>query len=155
MKAKKIMNPNPVTIRADAPLHELINLFNDRKMDAICVVDEEKRLVGIVTIFELFQAYLPDYVKMKEELAHLMPEGYFENTCHKIKDHEVRSIMRTDIITVDEDDILISILADIVKYRLHVTPVTRDGMLIGTIHKKGLLTYTSHVCLINDSTSND
>ncbi len=155
MKAKKIMNPNPVTIQASAPLYELINLFNDRKMDAACVVDEEKKLVGIVTIFELFQAYLPDYVKMKEELAHLMPEGYFENTCSKIKNHEVRSIMRTDFITVDENDILISVLADIVKYRLHVTPVTREGVLIGTIHKKGLLNYTSSVCLIDNSTSND
>jgi len=155
MKAKKIMNPDPITIKIDAPLHELINLYNYRKIDAACVVDSEKRLVGIVTIYELFQAYLPDYVKMKEELARLIPEGYFEGVCRRIKDHPVSAIMRTDIITVDEDDSLISVLADLVKYRLQVTPVTRDGILIGTIHRKGLLSYTSSICLTETADSND
>ncbi|NOY52211.1 MAG: CBS domain-containing protein [Deltaproteobacteria bacterium] len=155
MKAHKIMNPAPITIQVDAPLHELIKLFNARKIDAACVIDREKRLVGIVTIYELFQAYLPDYVMMKEELAHLMPEGYFEGVCKKIKDHPVSAIMRTDFITVDEDDSLISVLADLVKYRLQVTPVTRNGILIGTIHRKGLLSYTSRICLADTPTSND
>ncbi len=155
MKAKKIMNPDPITIQVDAPLHELINLFNSRKIDAACVIDSEKRLVGVVTIYELFQAYLPDYVKMKEELVRLMPEGYFEGICRKIKNHPVSAIMRTDCITVDENDSLISVLADLVKYRLQVTPVTRKGILIGTIHRKGLLSYTSNVCLTEASASND
>jgi len=149
MKAKDIMIRSFITIQADATIRELITLVNDNKIDSICVVEDANTLVGVVTIFELFQALLPDYVKMKDSLAHMISEGYFEKMCKKIQDHPVRTIMRTDLIRIKEEDNLISVLADMVKYRLMIVPVTREDTLKGVIHKKDLLSYTGMVLIEN------
>ena len=84
MKAKDIMMRSFITIQADATIRELVNLINNNKIDSICVVEDTNTLVGVVTIFELYQALLPDYVKMKDSLAHMISEGYFEKMCKKI-----------------------------------------------------------------------
>jgi CBS domain-containing protein len=149
MKAKDIMIRSFITIQADATIRELVNLINDHKIDSICVVEGANTLVGVVTIFELYQALLPDYVKMKDSLAHMISEGYFEKMCKKIQDQPVRSIMRTDLIRIKEEDNLISVLADMVKYRLMIVPVTREDTLKGVIHKKDLLSYTGMVLIEN------
>ncbi len=151
MKAKEIMNSNPATIHADAMIRELIEIFNNREIDGMCVVEDENKLVGVVTIFGLFRAFLPDYVKMKEKLAHVMPEGYFEKKCKELRDQPVRSVMRADVIKMEEEDNLISIISDIAHYRLQVIPVTRGETLVGTIHKKDLFSYIGKVFIENDS----
>ncbi|OIP64995.1 MAG: hypothetical protein CO150_01995 [Nitrospirae bacterium CG_4_9_14_3_um_filter_53_35] len=151
MKAKNIMNPSPITIHADATIQDLVNLLNDKKFDGLCVVEGENKLVGVVTLFELYEAFLPGYVMMKEELAHLIHDGYFEKKCREIRNQPVRSIMRSDLVKIKEEDTLISVLADIVKSRLQVVPVTRGDTLIGMIHKKSLLSYTSKVLIENHS----
>ncbi len=155
MKARIIMNPTPITIHADASIKELVNLFNNRRITGVCVVEGENKLVGVVTIYELFEAMLPDYVEKKEELAHLMPEGYFEKSCKSLRDQPVRSLMRTDVIEIREEDNLISVVADIAKFRLEVVPVTREGILLGTIHRKGLLGYTGKVLIENQNQNQD
>lgn len=150
MKAKNLMNPSPVTIQADATIRKLVNLLNDQKTDGVCVVEGKDRLVGVITLFELYRAFLPDYVRMKESLAHMISETFFEKTCKQIGDAPVRSIMRTDLIRIKEEDNLISIVADIAKYRLMVVPVTRGDTLLGTIHKKNILSYAGKVLIGNN-----
>jgi CBS domain-containing protein len=149
MKAKDIMNTTPFTISADSTIRELINLFNDRRVDGVCVVGEGNRLEGIVTLFELFQAIVPDYVKMKEALSHLVPEGYFEKNCRRVQNQPVRSIMKKNVVPFDEEDTLLQIIADITKHRLIVVPVLRKGVLVGMIHRKTLLSYAGKVCIVN------
>jgi predicted transcriptional regulator len=88
---------------------------------------------------------------MKGDLAHLMREGFFEKICRELRDQPVSTIMRTDLIQIGEEDSLISVVADIVKYRLVAIPVTRGKTLVGTIHKKGLLSYAAKVLIEDNS----
>jgi CBS domain-containing protein len=155
MKAKNIMTENPITIPSDATIRDLVNLFNDRRLDWICVVEGDNKLVGVITIFELLKAFLPEHVKMKQELAQFMHEGYFEKMCTKMKSQPVSSIMRTDLVPTREEDNLIKIVADIVRYRLMAVPVTRGEKLVGAIYKKGLLGYTGKMLIDNRSDESD
>jgi arabinose-5-phosphate isomerase len=45
---RKVMTPNPVTIRQDALAMEALRIFEQRQIDDLIVVDEKKRPVGIV-----------------------------------------------------------------------------------------------------------
>ena len=151
MKAKDLMNTSPVTLLADAPINDLIKIIDKNKVDGVCVVEQGNKLVGVVTIFELLNAFLPDYVKMKGTLAHVLTEGYFEKTCIALVGHPVRSIMRTDLVTIKEEANLISVIADIATYRLTVIPVIRGDLLVGTIHKKGLMNYAVQACVKDEN----
>lgn len=45
---KSVMTPNPITIRQDALAAEALKIFQQRQIDDLIVVDENKRPVGIV-----------------------------------------------------------------------------------------------------------
>lgn len=155
MKAKNIMNTTPVTIHADATFQELVSLFHGKKIDGVCVVEDGNKLVGVITLFELLGAFLPAYVSLKEELAHLIHESYFEEKCKELKHQPVRSLMRKDVIRIKEEENLIGVMADISKFRLMVVPVVRGQTLVGTIARKGILAYTSKVLLENNTQSKE
>jgi CBS domain-containing membrane protein len=52
-QAQSIMSSPVVTIEADAPVARLVSLMSDRGLRHLPVVDEERRMVGIVTRSEL------------------------------------------------------------------------------------------------------
>ncbi|MEK6777371.1 MAG: CBS domain-containing protein [bacterium] len=155
MKAKNIMNTTPLTIHADATFQQLVAIFSEQQIDGVCVVEGENKLVGVITLFELFGAFLPGYVGIKEELAHLIHESYFEQKCKELKHQPVRSLMRTEVITIKEEENLIGVMADISRFRLMVVPVVRGRTLVGTIARKGLLAYTGKVLLENNTQSKE
>ncbi len=52
------MNPNPHTIRPDAPLCEAVKEMHDNKLNGICVTDSAGQLVGLVTTTNLMKALM-------------------------------------------------------------------------------------------------
>ena len=53
MIAKDIMTKQVVTLLPEAPLSKAVDLFKENLFHAIPIVDEEKRLLGIVSTFDL------------------------------------------------------------------------------------------------------
>lgn len=53
------MSRAPVTVGPDTPLREVIALFADERIGALPVVDEEERLLGIISYLDLL-GYLHD-----------------------------------------------------------------------------------------------
>ena len=47
--ARDLAQGRPITVRADAPVEEVISKMKTRKVRRLPVIDEEKRLVGIVS----------------------------------------------------------------------------------------------------------
>jgi len=48
-----IMRKDPITVRIDTPTLELLTLMRERNIGSVPVVDEEQRLVGLVTVYDL------------------------------------------------------------------------------------------------------
>lgn len=58
LKVREIMNPEPLTVRPDAPIQELADLFaHHHRVNPIPVVDADKKLVGIVSRFDLVRLF--------------------------------------------------------------------------------------------------
>lgn len=54
---EKVMTPNPVTIKADRGLREAARLMLQHNISGLPVVDEEGRLVGVITKTDVVRAY--------------------------------------------------------------------------------------------------
>jgi len=54
-----LADDNPVRVRADATLEELARLMTDYNLNAIPVVDDKERMIGVVTIGDILQLLLP------------------------------------------------------------------------------------------------
>jgi CBS domain-containing protein len=63
IKATSIMNPNPITVHADAPLEEAATLFADYpKANPLCVVDVENKLVGVLARYDVIKFFSAAYL---------------------------------------------------------------------------------------------
>ena len=60
MRVDAVMTPEPRTVPADATLHSLIDALIEDRFGALPVVDEEDRLVGIVSYIDVLHRLRPD-----------------------------------------------------------------------------------------------
>lgn len=108
IKAKDIMNENPVTALADDILKVCIEKMRENKVDSIFIVDKNKKLEGLITIRTLQNAKTPN-VKAKE-------------------------IMNKSLFTVYEDYSILSLLQLVNENNLSAIPVVdRQQRLKGLI----------------------
>jgi CBS-domain-containing membrane protein len=64
IKATSIMNPNPVSVRADATLEEAAKVFADHpKANPLSVVDEQGKLVGIISRYDIIKFFNEAYLQ--------------------------------------------------------------------------------------------
>ena len=54
LKLKKIMTPDPVTVEADATIGEAARIMLENKVSGLPVVDEDNKLLGIITESDIF-----------------------------------------------------------------------------------------------------
>jgi arabinose-5-phosphate isomerase len=55
-KIKEVMTKNPLVVRKDRLAAEALHILEDRKIDEVPVVDEKRRLVGLLDVQDLLRA---------------------------------------------------------------------------------------------------
>jgi CBS domain-containing protein len=117
LTAGEIMTPSMVTVRPDASIEHAIELLLNDQISGLPVVDDEDRLVGVITEFAL-------------------PAVAYDG---RVKNHSVSKHMTRDVITVDVND-SISRVADLcIVHRVRRVPVMQDGRLAGIIARRDVL----------------
>ena len=114
-----VMNSNAVSINPGASIGEAVALLLRHNISGLPVVDDEKRLLGIVTEYNLLDAITrPD-----------------------LKVESVRNLMSTDVMTVDENTIPLKVVTIMKQHKVQRVPVVRDGVLVGVISRHDILRY--------------
>ncbi|MBI2420573.1 MAG: CBS domain-containing protein [Candidatus Levybacteria bacterium] len=67
MKASKIMSKHPITVTADTPLLKAQSLMFINKVGRLPVVDENNKLIGIVSKSDIFRAVVGDQIPTSGE----------------------------------------------------------------------------------------
>lgn len=117
LTAGSIMTTDLVTVRPDASIAEAIQILLSQSISGLPVVDDDGRLVGVITEFALLAV---TYDK-------------------RVKNHTISQHMTRDVITVDIDD-PVSRIADLcIVHRVRRVPVMQDGRLIGVIARRDVL----------------
>lgn len=63
LKVREVMTRNPMTIRQNASIAEAARLMLDHKFSGLPVLDEGKRLVGIITESDIFRLVASEWNK--------------------------------------------------------------------------------------------
>lgn len=116
----QIMLNDPVTITDDALMSDAIRLMRKRRVDSLLIIDAEKKLVGFLN------------VEMIDNERYL--------------DKPIYEVMKTDIITAEEDTLLRDATRQISIHNLKYLPVVDQAHRI-----KGILTKTNLVDAIYES----
>lgn len=117
LAAKSIMTNSLVTIHPEASIDEAIELLIQHQISGVPVVDDEQRLVGVITEFALLATVYD----------------------RRVKKHSVAEHMTRDVITIDVDD-PIQRAADLcIIHRVRRLPVMKNGRLVGLISRRDVL----------------
>lgn len=122
MLVKDQMTPNPICGRPDMPVAEVGDLMKQHNFRHLPIVDEQRKLVGLVT---------------ERSLA-----GVVDTSGGRLSQHEVmyiltrvkvQDIMVKDVITIAEDTPIEEAARIMADHKIGCLPVTRDGQPVGII----------------------
>jgi CBS domain-containing protein len=117
LTASAVMTKDLVTIRPDATIKEAIDLLISKQISGLPVVDDDQRMVGVITEFAL--------------LAMVYDE--------KVQNHPVSQHMTREVITVEADDPINRIADLCIVHRVRRLPVMENGRMVGLIARRDVL----------------
>lgn len=146
MKVKEIIFANFPTISPKAGLTELINIFLKERQEILPVVDENKKLVGIVELDDLIKNFMPSYFDLLRDYSFVEDFGTLESAfliqpeipfLEEEKLILVADLMKTKVFSIPEETSLLKAASLMNTYKLRYLPVTDIWAKF-----KGILTYT-------------
>jgi CBS domain-containing protein len=117
LTASAVMTKELVTIRPDATIKEAIDHLIEKQISGLPVVDDNQRLVGVITEFAL--------------LAMVYDQ--------EVQNHPVSRHMTREVITVEADDPINRIADLCIVHRVRRLPVMKDGRMVGLISRRDVL----------------
>lgn len=127
MLVKKVMTAPVITIHADTPMHEALNLMQQHHIRRLPVVDAKDHLIGIVTEKDLLHASPSDATSLSVwELNYLLS---------KIT---VKEIMKSQVFTVSLDTPVEDAAQMMIENKVSGLPVVREGKVIGMVTETDL-----------------
>ena len=116
VNVEKIMNPNVIVIHADEPCKAAVEIFLNKRVGSLPVVDNDGRLIGILSESDLM---LPANVN-----------------------RDVGDILTRDVLTVQEGCTVAKVIRVFQSKRIRCIPVV-DGAknVVGVIGRKDILAY--------------
>jgi len=126
VSAKDIMVTRLKTVGPNEHVSTVVRMLLDNRISGMPVVDEHRRLVGMVTEKDCIKALM-------QEVHHHRPPSL------------VHEVMTKEVVDVHEDHHMLTI-ADIFLLRpIRRLPVTRGGILVGQISRRDLLAAANRV----------
>lgn len=151
MRAKDVMVEKFVFFHEDDSINTIIRTFMSTKETSIPVLDEEKKLVGIIfekDIYKYLNPDLPEEAFEFDVFFEAFKENQLVNRIRKLKEEENKTfIQKDDLLTIDPEDVIEEVISLFSRTDLEQLPViTKTRRVIGVLRRKDLL----HILLLND-----
>jgi len=124
MKVKEIMTRDVLTVTKDLSIRRLIKLLDKNKITGAPVVDEQGKLIGIVSSKDVIRA-IDHLIRVHVSLD--------EQKEHKGQYNWVDGLMTTDVVTAGEEDDVREVFGTMLRLQIHRIPVVKEGKPVGII----------------------
>jgi len=134
MLISEVYHHRPVTIKKDATAREALWKLLDKKINGLVVVDDKKRVLGILSLQDIAAATVPRQFRKNIAMAAAMyRKGFFSEQSKSIQDKLVSEIMRKDFVSVSLHENIMAVTADFLKNDLYIVPVVDKKKLVGIV----------------------
>jgi acetoin utilization protein AcuB len=128
MPVRDRMHRDPVVVRADAPIAVATDLLRTRKIRHLPVVDEQGRLVGIVTDRDLRQVVFDPRI-----------QDVLGDATLALRALTVREVMTWGVVSVRADDDLRAAVRLMRERKIGALPVVDNGLVVGILTERDVL----------------
>ncbi|HMQ01630.1 MAG TPA: CBS domain-containing protein [Candidatus Doudnabacteria bacterium] len=145
MTAQEIMAVDPIILRPDAPVVAIMQLFRDNPNSGFVVVNEQKRVMGVVSKDDLFTAglgvHIPTYLQLLEE-ARFAKQSQKElpYVAKKLLHAGANEVMNQAVYYAHADTPVEIVAAVLARGRQTIVPVVdNENQFMGVIESSDLL----------------
>jgi CBS domain-containing protein len=138
MKIKNVFRPEVITINVNSSFEEAVAILYKNKISGVPVVDDDGKIVGILSEKDLFKVLYP-----YETSFALNPEMYLdfesrENKVDDIKNKKISEFMSKNVIVVDVEMPLLKAGGLMLARGIHRLPVLENGKLVGIVSRSDI-----------------
>lgn len=143
MLVKDVMTKDVLTVRPEEKVEKVARMLLDNQISGVPVVDEQNRVVGIITEKDLMikasEWKVPFYITLFDSIIYLENPVRFNNDLKKYTATFVKEAMTDKVVTVPEDCPVSEVVAMMQKKKINRVPVVRHGKLIGIVTRNDIL----------------
>lgn len=131
------MRADIVTINPDHTLRGVVDLMISHRTNGLVVVDGDKKVVGILSSWDIIRYLVPDYLETDNSaLANFESGDYLVEQVTRLADTRVDDFMTKNVTTVKADDTIMEATAILSDHKFRQLPVVDDGgKLIGYLNR--------------------
>ena len=138
-----IMTTDVITVSPETEIVHAARLLIDNKVNGLPVVDDQKRIVGIVCQSDLImqqkRVRVPSLFTFLDGYITLASAKQFEREVEKIAASQVRQAMTPDPACVSPGTPIEEAATLMVEKNYHTLPVLDNGRLVGIVGKEDML----------------
>ena len=139
LQARDIMTTEVITVSPQTKVLDLARLLAGNKINGAPVVDDQGRMVGVVTQSNLIDRAkkfeLPHVITILDAHFYLERPSTFKKNLEKLMGNLVADIMTAPPVTITADMEVDEIATIMARRQVHTLPVVEDNKLIGIIGK--------------------
>ncbi|MEN1759115.1 CBS domain-containing protein [Anoxynatronum sibiricum] len=143
LRARDIMTTHVVTVTAQDTVNNVIELLMEKNISGLPVVDENSRVIGIVTegdlIYRSKKLEIPRYFTILDSYIFLDNTKKMEEQIRKMVGYRVEDIMTRDVVIVDVDETVEEIATIMTRKQVNRVPVTENEKLVGIVTRRDII----------------
>ncbi|RQD76277.1 MAG: CBS domain-containing protein [Candidatus Syntrophonatronum acetioxidans] len=144
MRARDVMVKNVMTVKEHDTLQEVAKILVDEKISGVPVIDDNNKVVGIITegdlIYQGKSFHVPAVIEILGGVFYFEDPRKIEKDLRKMVGTKAKDVMTTSIITVEENTLVEEIATIMVEKGINRVPVTDDaGRLVGIVTRQDLI----------------
>ncbi len=137
MKVKEIMTRDLTAAEPSMTVRELIELFHRSGLSSVPVVNEEGRILGIISERDIIEGALPGYF---EVLYGITDMNHLSQKLREIEQDRIEFYMTPEVIKIEEDEDDLTAADLMIRKNVKSLPVVnKDGILVGMLRRIDLL----------------
>ncbi|MEX0917943.1 MAG: CBS domain-containing protein [Candidatus Paceibacterota bacterium] len=138
MELKDIVK-EAVVIGESATFREALSAMIREQTNTLLVTGDNGELIGEVSVSDLMDAVVPEYLDGDSIASSFATEEMFEEAVQKASDKPVSEFMNADVEAVETDDGLMQVAAVAIAHQKARIPVVdKENRPIGIISRRGL-----------------
>ncbi len=140
MKVREFMRRDLTSVDLDTTVSHAIYLIHESGLASLPVLDEEGRVVGVISERDLIRAALPGYVDMLQSVAFLPSLDQLSRKLREIGGKPVSEFMSREVVAARPDDNDLQVADLMIRRGLKQLPVLDDQKrLLGMVRRIDLL----------------
>jgi CBS domain-containing protein len=140
MNAADVMMLNVITVSADVDVRDVAKILVTNRISAVPVVDEQGKLVGIISEGDLVRRpEIGNEKPLSWWLDPLNTKGALADEFIRSHSRKVSDVMTRDVVTAKPDDSLGHIADLLEKYRIKRVPIVSGERIVGIVSRANLV----------------